>query len=214
MAQMSTGERPALDRDLLAATALMLIDRDGLAALSMRKLGAELGVEAMSLYHYVKNKDDLLDSVLDRLYDEIEVLPAPSADGWENALRFGVRSMHDVLIRHPAAVELFSSRPARSQASVAKLVSAYEIFTAAGLPDAEAFRAFRFAVAFVLGHSATELGVLAQLKAAAPEASANVTDPGLRQLVEQSAGVPSTQMFENGLDLLIEGLRALIEARV
>lgn len=209
MARMSTGERPTLDRELLAETALKLIDRDGLAALSMRKLGAELGVEAMSLYHYVKNKDDLLDSVLDRLYTEVDVLPKDSGIEWEAAIRHGLRSLHDVLIRHPASVELFSSRPARSQESIAKLFLSYQNFAAGGLEGLQAFQAFRFAVAYVLGHSATELGVLAQLKVDPSWSSNSMTDPALQQFVDQSGSVPGSEMFENGLDLVIGGLRSV-----
>ena len=57
---MSVTERPALSREILARRALSMADEGGLSSLSMRKLGAAFGVEAMSLYHYVKNKDDLL----------------------------------------------------------------------------------------------------------------------------------------------------------
>ncbi len=205
---MSTEERPTLDRDRLAETALKLIDRDGLAALSMRKLGAELGVEAMSLYHYVKNKDDLLDSVLDCLYSEVDVLPQGPGVAWEPAIRHGLRSLHEVLLRHPAAVELFSSRPARSQASIGKLFVSYQSFAAGGLEGLEAFQAFRFAVAYVLGHSATELGVLAQLKVDPSWSSSSMTDPALQQFLEQSAKVPGSEMFENGLDLVMSALRS------
>ena len=68
---MTVTERAPLNRALIAETALSLIDERGLDQLSMRKLGAELGVEAMSLYNHVDNKDDLLDAVADRLYEHI-----------------------------------------------------------------------------------------------------------------------------------------------
>ncbi len=72
---MTVTERAPLNRALIAETALSLIDERGLDQLSMRKLGAELGVEAMSLYNHVDNKDDLLDAVADRLYERILDIP-------------------------------------------------------------------------------------------------------------------------------------------
>ena len=77
--------RPRLSRDLVLHTALQLADRDGIQALSMRKLAQALGVEAMSLYHHVASKVELLDSLIDLVFAEID-LPAPG-DDWRTALR-------------------------------------------------------------------------------------------------------------------------------
>jgi AcrR family transcriptional regulator len=79
------GTRPRLSRQRVLDAALALADARGIDALSMRSLGAELGVEAMSLYHHVSNKDDLLAALVDRVFAEVE-LPADD-DGWKEAMR-------------------------------------------------------------------------------------------------------------------------------
>jgi AcrR family transcriptional regulator len=84
-----------------------LADRGGIDSLSMRKLAEELGVEAMSLYYYVANKDDILAGMVDRVRSEIDT---PSADaGWKAAIRRGAISAHDILLRHPWAGGLMVS---------------------------------------------------------------------------------------------------------
>src|SRR3954454_5593661 len=97
---MSTAgeQRVRLNRDRVVAAAVAFADRGGLEALSMRKLGEAGGVEAMSLYNHVANKDDLLDGMIDVVFGEIE-LPS-AADGWQPALRRRASSMRQALSRH------------------------------------------------------------------------------------------------------------------
>lgn len=106
--------RHPLSRERVLRKAIALADRGGIEALSMRRLAEELGVEAMSLYHYVANKDDLLDGITDIVASEIEV---PSARGdWKSAVRRSAISFHDALARHPWACSLMMSNgvgPAR-----------------------------------------------------------------------------------------------------
>ncbi len=197
--------RPALSRRTIAVTALSIIDGEGLAKLSMRRLGAELGVEAMSLYHYVANKNDLLDAVLEQLYSEI-ALPDLPDDDWEQAIRRGLRSFHDVLVRHPAAVELFTSRPAQSETGLRVLIWANNRFRAVGLSDRAAREALHFAVAFVMGHVATELGNLSQEQ---PEiAPALLEDDEIRAFVERSQHDDAEALFDSGIEAVVHGLRA------
>jgi TetR/AcrR family transcriptional regulator, tetracycline repressor protein len=201
-------ERPPLSRSRIAEVALDLIDRDGLAGLSMRKLGAQLGVEAMSLYHYVRNKDDLLDAVLDRLYAEIE-LPVVAETDWERTIRDGLRSFHAVLLRHPAALELFATRPARSPQSFSVLFWAYERFRHVGLGLADAHAAFHFAVSFVMGHVWSQHGTLAQLKEPAGSEALGLELSGEQaRFAEHCQVVSPDRLFETGLDTVVAGLRA------
>ena len=130
---MTTGDRRTLSRDVVGAAALGLIDREGLEGLSMRKLGAELGVEAMSLYHYVESKDDLLDAVLDRLYAEVDLPRDLPDEEWEKAVRLGLGAFHRVLIDHPAALVLFASRPALSPASLGVIHWSFRRFEVMGV---------------------------------------------------------------------------------
>ena len=102
--------REPLTRERVLAAAIGLADREGIDALSMRKLGQALGVEAMSLYNHVKNKDDILDGIVDMVVSKFE-LPQPGAD-WKAAIRRTAMTAHDVLVQHPWAASLMLS-PAR-----------------------------------------------------------------------------------------------------
>ncbi len=99
--------RTRLNRDRVLETAIRLADEGGIEKLSMRRLGEELGVEAMSLYNHVSNKEDLLNGMIDALYGEIE-LPSHD-DHWKAALRKRSDSVRAVLLRHPWANGLMDS---------------------------------------------------------------------------------------------------------
>ena len=154
---MSVIGRPVLSRELIAQVALQLTEAEGLANLSMRKLGAELGVEAMSLYHYVDNKNDLLVAMTGQLYAEIE-LPALEDDvAWDDAVRGVLRSYRKVLVSHSGAVELFLSQPSSSSGGLEVMTWVFELFTQIGLSNKDAVAALHFAVSFAMGHAVTEL---------------------------------------------------------
>jgi AcrR family transcriptional regulator len=107
--------RTPLSRERIVQTAVELADRSGVDAVTMRRLGDELGFEAMSLYRYVASKDDLLDGMLDVVLAEWE-LPEESGD-WRESVRTSGRSVHDALRRHPWSARLLMTgmrvRPAR-----------------------------------------------------------------------------------------------------
>jgi len=102
-----TEGRARLNRERVLETAIRLADEDGLEKLSMRRLGEGLGVEAMSLYNHVSNKEDLINGMIDTLYGEIE-LPSHD-DDWKTALRKRSVSVRGVLLRHPWANGLMDS---------------------------------------------------------------------------------------------------------
>jgi Bacterial regulatory proteins, tetR family./Tetracyclin repressor, C-terminal all-alpha domain. len=97
--------RIPLSRDQVLRAAVELADEGGLELLSMRGLAQQLGVEAMSLYHHVRNKQDLLGGMLDIVYSEIE--PPSDAADWRAAMRRTAISFHQVLLRHQWACSLF-----------------------------------------------------------------------------------------------------------
>jgi AcrR family transcriptional regulator len=99
--------RTRLNRERVLEQAIVLADQIGLERLTMRRLGEELGVEAMSLYNHVRNKDDLLNGMIDAVFEEIE-LPSHS-DSWKTALRKRSHSLRDMLKRHPWANGLMDS---------------------------------------------------------------------------------------------------------
>ncbi len=200
--------RATLSRQVIAAKALELIDEVGLAGLSMRKLGHELGVEAMSLYHYVENKSDLLDAVLDALFAEVDLpVGLPEAD-WEQAVRLGFGSFHDVLVRHPDAMQLFATRPVKTEGGLRVLQWSYQRFQAVGLDVEQAMLAVHFGVSFVMGHVANELGAMAAIRDCSEVELDGVEDPDLIALARRRGTICSRRMFDAGMDSLVAGLRA------
>ncbi len=208
---MGTEDRSPLSRELIAETALRLTDEVGLDGLSMRKLGGELGVEAMSLYHYVANKDDLLDAVLDLLYTEIDLPLDVPDDKWEVALRGGLSAFNDVLLAHPGAVELFIARPPKSPEAIRVLHWAYQRFELRGLTPAQSSAAFRFAVSYVMGHASREIGSAAITNTDEGLEMAGVSDPEYRAFLIEHGRLTAAELFETGLDLVVAGLRATYE---
>jgi len=101
-------DRPALSRTRIIDAAVAVADEGGLSAVSMRNVGAEAGVEAMSLYHHVKNKEDLLDALADWIFTRIE-LPALD-DPWRPAMAARAASARTLLSTHPWALGLIESR--------------------------------------------------------------------------------------------------------
>lgn len=110
------GHRAGLDRDRVLTAALDLADRKGIAALTMRRLAAELDVEAMTIYHHVPNKEALLDGLVERVVAEAARRPDPTA-GRQQILRDHAIALRDTLLAHPAVVPLLASRPATTPAN-------------------------------------------------------------------------------------------------
>ena len=100
----------------MVTEAIELADREGVARLSMRRLADEVGAGAMSLYHYVANKEELLDAMIDAVFDEIDL---PSGDGdWKAEMRQRAVSARRVLLRHPWAIGLMESRTSPGPANL------------------------------------------------------------------------------------------------
>src|SRR6476646_6392174 len=104
----STNDRIPLSRDLVLAGAIRVADAGGIGALTIRTLAQELGVKPMSMYHYVANKDEIIDGIVDLVYGEID-LPVPGED-WRTQMRLRAGSARRVLANHPWATPLLQSR--------------------------------------------------------------------------------------------------------
>jgi AcrR family transcriptional regulator len=103
-----TEQRIPLNRERVLRAAIALADSSGIEALTMRNLGKAVGVEAMSLYNHVANKDDVLDGMVDLIVSEIE-LP-PNREEWKATVRQIAVSAHETLTRHPWACDIWTSR--------------------------------------------------------------------------------------------------------
>ena len=145
-----------LSRERILAAALELLDREGLAALSMRKLGDVLGVEAMSLYNHVPNKAALLDGIHESIL--ARVARPPRTKDWRAYARHQARALHETLCAHPNAITLFATRPASTSASFARLEQYLEMLVEAGFTPADALHIVQIVMAFVVGHAMWTVG--------------------------------------------------------
>lgn len=207
---MAATDRATLTRERIAATALELTDTDGLDGLSMRKLGSALGVEAMSLYHYVENKEDLLNAIVDKLYGEIDLPTDIPGDDWETAFRQGLRSFHEVLLRHRAALELFTTQRASSENGLAVMGWAFDRCRMAGLTPLQAANTFHLCVAFVIGHAASELGMMSRPEIS-PEEKRVIEkgmSPEFLAFLDHNDTAERAEMFDFGLEMLFTSLAA------
>jgi AcrR family transcriptional regulator len=129
--QSSRDGRPRLSRERVVDTAIALADAGGIEAISMRRLARELGVEAMSLYHWFAGKDQILQGMLDTVWSEVE-LPVAS-EGWRPALRRTAVSAYRALLRHPWATGLLGSTALVSPARLAWMDAVLARLREAGL---------------------------------------------------------------------------------
>ena len=158
--------RVALDRDRVVETALQHIEESGLPTLTMRRLGTRLGVEAMSLYHHVPGKEELLDAVVEALIGHLhadpEVLAAPES-GWQDFLQRLAHGVRRVALTYPKSFPLVASRPPGAPWLRPPLRSLdwVETFLAglcdSGFSDEAAAAAYRSFTSFLLGHLLLEV---------------------------------------------------------
>jgi AcrR family transcriptional regulator len=214
------GPRRPLTRDRVLATALRLIDDHGLEQLSMRKLGAELGVEAMSLYNHVPSKAALLQGVAELSLRELE-LPGPEVTDWRERLKVGLRSLRQVANHHPGAYRLFVTQRLTSPAVVRPVEVAFGALCSAGFDDDTAVYAFHTLVGFVLGYVlqeqggpfGTRTGEFAAAYDQLPDGEnghqrVEALTPSLRAA---AANADSDAEFEFGLDTILGGLASRLE---
>jgi AcrR family transcriptional regulator len=178
-----------LTRELVLTTALALVDREGLSALTMRSLATELGVEAMALYRYAAGKDALLDGLVDTLFTEVETALAerPPTGGWREQLHEGARVTLRAALAHPHVVPLLATRPlsvplaSRPPAVLRMNERTLALLAWAGFDDRTALALYRAALAWVLGYLVMELRMV-EVDPAEPEPAIRL---GLHQLPAQ-----------------------------
>jgi AcrR family transcriptional regulator len=153
---MSMGTRVPLTRERIIAAAVELVDESGLDALSMRKLGAALGVEAMSLYNHVDNKDDVLDGILDAVLREV---PRPDPDlPWDDRLRELAHGFRRVGLAHPGVLPMFNSRRIISAEGFAAIANIHTVLREVGFDAGTSLDAFVFVASFIAGYLQIDMG--------------------------------------------------------
>jgi AcrR family transcriptional regulator len=208
------GQRAPLSRERVLRAAVRLADTRGLESLTMRRLGEELSVEAMSLYKHVANKSDLLDGMTDAVFAEI-ALPADGVD-WRTAMRDRAISARAALNRHPWATALVSSRTSPGPATLRHHDTVIGTLRAGGFSVAMAAHAFSAIDSYVYGFALQE----ATLPFDTAEQAADVAQtmfarmtageyPHLTEFTMQHVLRPGYDYgaeFEYGLDLILDGL--------
>ncbi len=217
-----TRRRAPLTRERVLRAAVALADQGGFESLTMRKLAKELGVEAMSLYNHVANKDDLLDGMVDLVFAEIEL---PSSDGdWKAAMRARAVSTRDALNRHRWAIGLMEGRTTHGPANLSLHDAVLGCLRAAGFSLEMTVHAYSVQDSYIYGfalqerdmssESADDFAAEAQRQMHAYQAV--LADyPHLVEVVGgyvAKAGYDYATEFLFGLDLILDGLDRLREA--
>ena len=215
---MSSTVRTPLSRDRILRAAVDLADRDGFEGCTMRKLGAQLGVEAMSLYRHVTSKEDLLSGLVDLVFAEVEV-DEPGTTEWRTAIRDRAHSHRAAMRRHRWAIGHMEGRMQPGPASLRVHDATLGILRVAGFPFRAAVHANSVLDAYVYGFALQERGLPAQTDGATAvvmrEQARRV--PEMRDypyLVEATgefadAGYDYDAEFAFGLELILDGIDRL-----
>jgi AcrR family transcriptional regulator len=215
---MTSKTRTPLSRDRILRAALDLADRDGFEACTMRKLGAQLGVEAMSLYRHVTGKEDLLGGLVEMVFAEIEV-DRPGTTEWRTAMRERADSQRAAMHRHRWAIGLMEGRMQPGPASLRVHDATLGILREAGFSFRAAVHANSVLDAYVYGFALQERDLPAQ----ADGATAEVMREQARHVPQMSdypylveamgefsdGGYDYDAEFAFGLELILDGIERL-----
>ncbi len=211
--------RPPLTREAFVDAALAILDADGVDALTIRRLGQELGTGAASLYWHIAGKDELCELVYDRILGEIE-LPDPDPSRWEDQLKGLARQAYRAMLSHNDAVRLSIGRPPAGPNTLRIVEWMLDVMRGAGIPDRPAAQfgniLGRFLDASVLEAS---MAISPRSADASPHDTAEMMRaywarlpadqfPNLTALADTTFADNADDLFEFGLDLLMRGLSA------
>jgi len=221
----SRRRREPISRDAIVAAAIQILDRDGLAALSMRKLADELGTGAASLYWHVGSKDGLLDLVMDEIIGEGKI-PDPDPSRWQEQLKQIARDQRGASLRHPWLVRVSIGRIPMGPNALRYSERILAILRAGGLPPHLAVQGYLLLIATVNGFTIDETGV--DDSAAAADTPRPIDPTDLQQVADMArdyvASLPATQFpnmtaladefafsnpderFELLIDIFVDGL--------
>ncbi|PXX56516.1 TetR family transcriptional regulator [Nocardia tenerifensis] len=210
MARRAQGTAAGLNRELIAAAAVALIDRNGLERFGVRPLAEELGVDPMSIYNHIKGKAALLDAASETVLAEIS--PDDEADDWEGVARSTARSYRTAAYRHPHIVPLLATRPQTSPAALTALERLVAAMHAAGLPDQLVADTPLLLFGFLNGYL---LAVLSGGPGRAGDVPAidAAHYPTMADLASRMGDFGSEAEFDRLLDTVLRGIRDRAEAR-
>jgi AcrR family transcriptional regulator len=214
----ATKARIPLSRERVLRAGVAFADQNGIASLTMRKLGEELGVEAMSLYNHVANKNDLLDGMIDLVFGEID-LPTDNTD-WTTAMRQRANSVRAALTRHPWAISIMESRTSPGPATLRHHDAVIGYCRNAGFSIEMAAHAFSLLDSYIYGFVLQEVNLpfndqddLGEMvETIMPNLSPD-DYPHLLELTTEHVLQPGYSYgneFDYGLGLILDGLDAAI----
>ncbi len=208
--------RDPLTRARVIEAALRIMDSEGLEAVTMRRIGRELGVEAMSLYNHVRDKEDILDGISEAVMSEFEI-PSPTGD-WAADARCMALEWRRLLGLHPGVMQLLAERhkPLEGMTAYRPMDAALEALSGTGLSDRELAQTFNALGGYIMGFVMMEQGLMpghephdhAHQHEAVAEALREAGLARLSACFEYFAECPNDEQFEFGLDLMIAGLAA------
>jgi AcrR family transcriptional regulator len=208
-----------LTRERVLRAAIDLADQGGFGSLSMRKVAQVLGVEAMSLYNHVANKDDILDGVVDVVFGEIG-LPSMDAD-WKTSMRRRAISARSVLSRHPWAIGLMESRSKPGRATLQHHDAVLGVLRKGGFSLSMTAHAYSVLDGYIYGFALTHANLPFETSEETADLAQDIMGrfsareyPHLTELTVQHVlqpGYDYTKEFEFGLDLILDGLERLRE---
>jgi AcrR family transcriptional regulator len=222
--------QPTLSREQIVKAAIELLDAEGPAGLSMRKLGTRLGAGATSLYWHVTNKDELLELAVDEVMGEAYV-PEAGDTSWRTGLSVWANGMHAMLLRHPWVTGLLGTRPTIGPNAMRMGERAVTLLTAAGFEGLEVSHVMSLVNAHALGAAATQNAVLRATRQAGVEMAelAAQMEPYLDRLApdhpnydrwrRENLGTPLDTVtifdegFAFGLDRILDGLEQWLAAK-
>jgi AcrR family transcriptional regulator len=215
----STGS--GLDRRKVLQAAVTLVDHHELRYLTMRRLGQQLGVEAMSLYHYVYSREDLLDGMVELVIDDLYGDPNVqlTAHDWREYLQRLAHGVRRTAIAHPQLFPLIATRPPAAPwvrpplRSLRWMESFLETLHECGFDDSAAVSAYRSFSSFLLGHLLLEvsalgadIGPIEQSATGAPVQTDLTEYPRLKTLEHELSQDHSAEEFQDALDTLLDRL--------
>jgi AcrR family transcriptional regulator len=206
--------RAPLTRARVLEAAVARADQGGLEALTMRKLGQELGVEAMALYHHFANKDALVDGMVDLVFSEIEV-PVPGTD-WKSTMRQRAIAVRDALLRHRWAIGLMESRRNPGPANLRHHDAVIGCLRTGGFDIVMAAHAYSLLDSYIYGFALTKMNLPFQASEEIGEVAQTMLEPYplgeysyLMEILTDHVMKPGYDYgdeFEYGLDLILDGL--------
>jgi AcrR family transcriptional regulator len=205
----SAARHTPLTRAAIVDAAIVLVERQGVAALTMRKLGAELGVEAMALYHHFPNRESLVDAIGQRLLEPLEVLTL--AGDWQAAARLLAVALRTIAVARPASFQLVGLNPLDGARSLEPVERLLDTMLVNGLTPAQALASYRATVSYARGYALAEAtGFTVDAAGAAGRrrlAELPRDDfPILSGRADELAQLDADSGFTLGLDALLDGL--------